>query len=79
MKNVVFWDIKTQFVPHMRHIMSPLQSLAILRIIHEVGRAPKGLYGFRCRTELTLLWDNRNGRIYGIASDTGANREDGVP
>jgi hypothetical protein len=25
-KNVVFWDIKTQFVPHKRHITSPLQS-----------------------------------------------------
>jgi hypothetical protein len=28
MKNVVFWDIKPQFVLHMRHITSPLQSLA---------------------------------------------------
>jgi hypothetical protein len=26
MKNVVVCDIKTQFVPHRRHIMSPLQS-----------------------------------------------------
>jgi hypothetical protein len=26
--NAVFWDIKTQFTPHMRHISSPLQSLA---------------------------------------------------
>jgi hypothetical protein len=25
MKNAVFWDIKTQFVPHRRHITSPLQ------------------------------------------------------
>jgi hypothetical protein len=25
---VVFWDIKTQFVPHRRHITSPLQSPA---------------------------------------------------
>jgi hypothetical protein len=25
-KNVVFWDIKTQFVLHRRHITSPLQS-----------------------------------------------------
>jgi hypothetical protein len=24
-KNVVFWDIKTQFVPHRKHIPSPLQ------------------------------------------------------
>jgi hypothetical protein len=28
MKNVVFRDIKTQFVPHRRHITSPLQSSA---------------------------------------------------
>jgi hypothetical protein len=26
MKNAVFWDIKTQFVPHRRHITSLLQS-----------------------------------------------------
>jgi hypothetical protein len=26
MKNVVFWDINTQFVLHRRHITSPLQS-----------------------------------------------------
>jgi hypothetical protein len=26
MKNVVFWDIKTQFVPHRRHITSPLKA-----------------------------------------------------
>jgi hypothetical protein len=28
MKNDVFWDIKTQFVPHRQHITSPLQSSA---------------------------------------------------
>jgi hypothetical protein len=28
MKNVVFWDIKPQFVLHRRHITSPLQSSA---------------------------------------------------
>jgi hypothetical protein len=28
MKNAVFWDIKTQIVPHRRHITSPLQSPA---------------------------------------------------
>jgi hypothetical protein len=27
-KNVVFRDIKTQFIPHRRHITSPLQSSA---------------------------------------------------
>jgi hypothetical protein len=26
MKNVVFWDIKPQFILHRRHITSPLQS-----------------------------------------------------
>jgi hypothetical protein len=30
MKNVVFWDIKTQFVLHRRHIKSPLHSPASL-------------------------------------------------
>jgi hypothetical protein len=28
MKNAVFWDIETQFVPHRRHITSPLQGPA---------------------------------------------------
>jgi hypothetical protein len=28
MKNVVFWDLETQFVPRRRHITSPLQSPA---------------------------------------------------
>jgi hypothetical protein len=28
MKNVAFWDIKTQFVPYRRHITFPLQSSA---------------------------------------------------
>jgi hypothetical protein len=28
MKKVVFWDIKTQFIPHRRHINSPLQKPA---------------------------------------------------
>jgi hypothetical protein len=27
-KNVVFWDIKTQFAPHRGHITSPLESPA---------------------------------------------------
>jgi hypothetical protein len=30
MNNVVFWDISTHFVPHRRHITSPLQSSARL-------------------------------------------------
>jgi hypothetical protein len=28
MKNIVFCDIKSQFVPHGKHITSPLQSAA---------------------------------------------------
>jgi hypothetical protein len=28
MENAVFWDIKTQFIPHRRLIKSPLQSPA---------------------------------------------------
>jgi hypothetical protein len=28
MKNAVFWDIRTQFVPQRRHILFPLQSSA---------------------------------------------------
>jgi hypothetical protein len=28
MKNAVFWDLKTHFVPHRKHITSPLQSPA---------------------------------------------------
>jgi hypothetical protein len=28
MKNVVFWNINTQFIPHRKHITSPLQSPA---------------------------------------------------
>jgi hypothetical protein len=32
MKNVVFWDIKTQFVLHREHITSPLQSPARLKL-----------------------------------------------
>jgi hypothetical protein len=28
MKNAVFWNIKTEIVPHRKHITSPLQILA---------------------------------------------------
>jgi hypothetical protein len=28
MKNAAFWDVKPQFIPHRRYIMSPLQSPA---------------------------------------------------
>jgi hypothetical protein len=28
MKNAVFWDIRTHFEPHSRHIKSPLESPA---------------------------------------------------
>jgi hypothetical protein len=37
MKNAVFWDIKTQFTLHRRHITSPLQSqTGQLYVIFEV-------------------------------------------
>jgi hypothetical protein len=26
MNNAVFWDVKTQFVPHRRHIICPLKN-----------------------------------------------------
>jgi hypothetical protein len=40
MKNVVFWDIRTQFVPHRRHITSPIQTPASLCYVRfEVFRA----------------------------------------
>jgi hypothetical protein len=29
MKNAVFWDIESLFIPHMKHIISPLQRPAI--------------------------------------------------
>jgi hypothetical protein len=28
MKNAVLWDIKIQFLPHRKHIKSPLQNAA---------------------------------------------------
>jgi hypothetical protein len=28
MKNAVLWDIRTKFIPHRRHITSPLQNAA---------------------------------------------------
>jgi hypothetical protein len=39
MKNVVFWDIKTQVVLHRRHITSPIQSSAVRS---DVGPSPLG-------------------------------------
>jgi hypothetical protein len=36
MKNTVFLDIKTQFVPHRRHITSPLQSPARFEVFTAV-------------------------------------------
>jgi hypothetical protein len=40
MKNVIFWGLKSQFVPHRRHITSPLQSPAGSRYVRfEVFKA----------------------------------------
>jgi hypothetical protein len=50
MKNVVFWDMKIQFVPHRKHITSPPQN-------------PAGYYyvRFEVFTEMTMenavFWD----------------------
>jgi hypothetical protein len=30
MKNVVFWDIKTEFLLHRRHMASPLQTQPVI-------------------------------------------------
>jgi hypothetical protein len=39
MKNVVLWDIKSQFIPHRKHNTSPLQSLASCYVRSEVFTA----------------------------------------
>jgi hypothetical protein len=48
MKNAVFWEVKTQFVPHRRQITSPLQRTA-------------GLVRFEVSTAVTMknsvFWD----------------------
>jgi hypothetical protein len=50
MKNAVFWDMKTQFVLHRKHVTYPLQSPAGL-----------GCVGFEVLTAATLknavFWD----------------------
>jgi hypothetical protein len=37
MKNGVFWDIKTQFILHRKHIRSPLQSPASFEVFTAVN------------------------------------------
>jgi hypothetical protein len=37
MKNAVFWDIKTQFVPHRKHITSPLRSPTRFEVLEGGG------------------------------------------
>jgi hypothetical protein len=50
MNYVVFWDIKTQVVPHRRHITSPLQSPA--------GECYVRFEGFTAVTmENAVFWD----------------------
>jgi ABC-type polysaccharide transport system permease subunit len=39
MKNAVFLDIKTLFLPHWRHIMSPLQTPVMYAIRFDVSKA----------------------------------------
>jgi hypothetical protein len=51
MKNAVLWDIRTQFVPHRRHITSPLQSPAReCYVTFEV---------FTAVTMMDIFWDMR--------------------
>jgi hypothetical protein len=54
-ENAVFWDIKTQFLPHWRHITSPLQS-------------PAGYYNvkFEVFTAVTMKNDASEERIASI-------------
>jgi hypothetical protein len=48
MKNVVFWDIKPQFVLHRRRITSPLQSPASLCYgFHRGDYEECGLLGYK--------------------------------
>jgi hypothetical protein len=44
MKNVVFWDIKPQFVPHRRHTTS-LQSLAVFWDVTPCGSGKNPSFG----------------------------------
>jgi hypothetical protein len=50
MKNVVFWDIKTQFVPHRRYITSPLMLCKILGF--HGGDYEKCVFWMLCRVAL---------------------------
>jgi hypothetical protein len=67
MKNVVFWDIKTQFIPHKRHITSPLQrSAGYFYVRYEVFTAGT--------TKNAVSWDIKtqflpNGRHYISATE----------
>jgi hypothetical protein len=72
MKNVVFWDIKTQFVPHRRHITSPLQSpVGECYLKFEVSRRwlwrmpSSGTYWNRVRTsqEIHYVYTTKSSRL----------------
>jgi hypothetical protein len=52
MKNVVFWDIKTQFVLHRGHITSPLKSYARFEVFTAVTM--KNVVFWDIKTEFVL-------------------------
>jgi hypothetical protein len=60
MKNAVLWDKKTQFVPHMRHITSPLQSPAgYCYVAFEVLTVVTMMNAVSCDMTPCGLWKNR--------------------
>jgi hypothetical protein len=53
MKNAVFWDTKTQFVPYRRQITSPLQSSA--SECHEKFEVPMAV-----TMKNAVFWDTKS-------------------
>jgi hypothetical protein len=51
MKNAVFWDIKTQFVPHRRHITSPLHSPIYVRFEAFTAMTMKNVVFWHVKTQ----------------------------
>jgi hypothetical protein len=71
MKNVVFWDIKTQFLLHRRHITSPLQSPASYCYVRfEVFTAVtmKNVVFWVIKTQFVLHWRHLTSPLQSPAS-----------
>jgi hypothetical protein len=61
MNNAVFWDMKPQFLPHRRHITSPLQSPAGLSyVISDVFTAMTMKNGVFCDVTPCDSYKNRH-------------------